>query len=128
MPDSLTISDIRAYGYIGLLPEEQTLGQWFSVDLTVWLDLAPAAASDEIDQTFDYAGVVKDVQHLIQTERFKLIERLAEAIATLVLQSHPIEQVQVCLTKVNPPIPNFNGRVTATIIRRSGDEHPLRDG
>jgi len=118
MSDSLHITNIRAYGYTGLLPEEQTLGQWYTVDLRVWLDISSAAATDDIAHTYDYRAAVKDIQTLIQTERFKLVERLTEAIAQRILASEQVEQVQVKLTKVSPPIPDFTGSVTVDITRR----------
>jgi len=115
--DCLNITDIRAYGYTGLLPEEQTLGQWFTVELKVWLDLRPAAQSDAIEDTYDYSAVIQEIQALIQTSRFKLIERLAEAIATHILQSYAVQQVQVRLTKVSPPVPHFTGSIIVEITR-----------
>jgi 7,8-dihydroneopterin aldolase/epimerase/oxygenase len=117
MADCLHITNIRAYGYVGLYPEEQTLGQWFSVDLTVWLDTLQAAQTDDISHTYDYSVVVQEIQTLIQTVKFKLIERLAGAIADHVLQSNLVEQVQVRLTKERPAIPHFTGSVTVDIIR-----------
>jgi len=117
MADCLHINSIRAYGYTGFLPEEQTLGQWFTVDLVVWLDLSQAAQTDHIIHTYDYSQVIQDIQTLIQTSKFKLIERLAGAIADQILQSDQIEQVQVRLTKERPPVPNFTGSVTIDITR-----------
>ncbi len=35
--DCIHVTGIRAYGYTGYLPEEQSLGQWFEVDLKLWL-------------------------------------------------------------------------------------------
>ncbi|NEQ10994.1 MAG: dihydroneopterin aldolase, partial [Moorea sp. SIO4E2] len=52
--DCIKLSNIRCYGYTGYLPEEQTLGQWFEVDLTMWLDLSPAGESDDLSDTMDY--------------------------------------------------------------------------
>ena len=52
--DSIQVSGIRAYGYVGYLPEERVLGQWFEVDLTLWVDLAIAGKSDDIADTLDY--------------------------------------------------------------------------
>jgi 7,8-dihydroneopterin aldolase/epimerase/oxygenase len=114
--DSIQVTGIRAFGYIGLLPEEQVLGQWFEVDLTVWFDLAKAGESDRIEDTYDYRSAVLAVQQLIKTERFALIEKLAEAIAALILESG-VEQVRVRVTKVTAPIPNFDGRITVDITR-----------
>ncbi|GAB4368712.1 MAG: dihydroneopterin aldolase [Elainellaceae cyanobacterium] len=115
--DALHIKGIRAYGYIGFLPEEQTLGQWFEVDLTVWRSLSESGSSDNLSDTYDYSNSVEQVQALIQTARFKLLERLADEIARLVLQSNNVEQVRVQLTKLTPPIPNFSGHVTVDIVR-----------
>jgi len=117
MADRLHINSIRAYGYTGFLPEEQTLGQWFTVDLTIWLNLAQAAQTDDLTHTYDYSEVIQDIQTLIHTSKYKLIERLAEAIADYILQSENIEQVQVRLTKERPPVPNFTGNVTIDITR-----------
>jgi dihydroneopterin aldolase len=114
--DSIQVTGIRAFGYIGLLPEEQVLGQWFEVDLTVWFDLAKAGESDRIEDTYDYRSAVLEVQKLIKTERFALIEKLAGAIATLILESG-VEQVQVRVTKVTAPIPNFDGKIAVEITR-----------
>lgn len=116
--DQIQVTGIRAYGYTGALPEENVLGQWFEVDLTLWLDLAPAGESDELSQTHDYGGAVKVTQELIRGSRFKLIERLAGAIATAVLDTDPrLHQVKVRLTKLTPPIPDFSGHVAVEIVR-----------
>lgn len=115
--DRLHVSGIRAYGYVGVYPEEKTLGQWYEVDLTLWLDLANAGHSDRLEDTHDYSADIKAIQTLIKTAQFDLIERLAEAIAHLVLQSPEIHQVAVKLTKVAPAIPDFMGSVSVEITR-----------
>jgi len=120
IPDCMYIKGIRAFGYIGFLPEEQILGQWFEVDLKIWTDLSAAGQSDELSETYDYSNVVPKIQHLIQTVKYKLIEKLADEIAALVLISPQVEQVQVQLTKLNPPIPNFSGQVVLEITRTRG--------
>ena len=114
------IKGIRAFGYIGFLPEEQILGQWFEVDLKIWADLSAAGQSDELSETYDYSDVVPKIQHLIQTVKYKLIEKLADEIAALVLISPQVEQVQVQLTKLTPPIPDFSGQVVLEITRTRG--------
>ena len=115
--DCIHINGIRAYGYIGFLPEEQILGQWFEVDLMIWTDLAAAGQSDELSQTYDYSSDLAKIQHLIQTVKYKLIEKLAAEIAAIVLTSPQVQQVRVRLTKPNPPIPNFSGQIVLEITR-----------
>jgi 7,8-dihydroneopterin aldolase/epimerase/oxygenase len=115
--DSIQLTGIRCYGYTGYLPEERVLGQWFEVDLTVWLDLAIAGQSDAIEDTFDYRGAIAAIDRLIGGSKFALIEKLATAIAEAVLEFPQIEQVRVRLTKVAPPIPNFTGKISVEIVR-----------
>jgi len=116
--DCIQLTGIRSYGYTGALPEEQVLGQWFEVDLILWLDLQPAGQSDRLEDTLDYRGVITMVQQLVKTARFALLERLATAIADSILNWQSIEQVQVRLTKLAAPIPDFTGQVTIELIRR----------
>ena len=117
--DALNIDGIRAYGYTGALPEEQVLGQWFEVNLTLRLDLSQACQSDRLSDTHDYSHTVPAIQSLIQASRYQLIESLAEAIAQLVLKDGKIEQVRVQLIKLTPPVPNFSGHITVDITRSS---------
>jgi 7,8-dihydroneopterin aldolase/epimerase/oxygenase len=116
-PDCIHINGIRAYGYVGFFPEEQILGQWFEVDLTIWTDLAAAGQSDELSQTYDYSSDLAKIQSLIQTVKYKLIEKLANEIAAIVLTSPQVQQVRVRLTKPNPPIPNFSGQIVLEMTR-----------
>lgn len=116
--DKIRLTQIRAYGYTGFIPEEQVLGQWFEVDLVLWIDLAQAGRSDRLEETLDYRNVIATVKQLIQTQKFALVEKLATAIAEslLVLDSR-LQQIQVCLTKPAAPIPDFGGQITIEIIR-----------
>jgi len=115
--DILHVNGIRGYGYTGFFEEEQALGQWFEVDLTFWLDLSVAGESDDLNDTLDYSKVAILVQDLIKSSKFKMIERLADAIASAVLDLSSVEQVKVCLTKCQPPIPDFSGEIKLEIVR-----------
>ncbi len=115
--DTIHLTGIRCYGYTGYLPEEQVLGQWFEVDLTLWLDLSPAGKSDAIEDTLDYRNIISTVQQLVKTSKFALLERLANAIAQSILESDRVAQVQVRLSKPAAPIPDFTGKITIELTR-----------
>lgn len=115
--DCIHLTGIRCYGYTGYLQEEQVLGQWFEVDLTLWLDLAPAGESDDIADTFDYRRAIDTVQQLVKTSKFALVEKLANAIADAILELAQVQQVQVRLSKLAAPIPDFGGKITIDITR-----------
>ncbi len=115
--DCIQVTGIRCYGYTGYLPEEQVLGQWFEVDLTLWLDLAPAGQSDDIADTLDYRQAIEIVKQLVKTSKFSLVEKLANAIATAILELDRVQQVRVQLSKPAAPIPDFGGKITLDITR-----------
>ena len=117
--DSIEVRNIRCYGYTGYLQEEQTLGQWFEVDLILSLDLTKAAQSDSIADTIDYRGIIQGIKQRVSTAKYALVERLIEMIAQDVLQLPLIRQVTVKLTKVSPPIPDFGGQIVLEITRLS---------
>lgn len=120
--DCIQLEGIRCYGYTGYLPEEQVLGQWFEVDVTLWLDLALAGKSDAIEDTVDYRNIINQVQHLVKTSKFALVERLAGAIAESILTNDGIQQVKVRLSKLAAPIPDFGGKITIELIRSQNNE------
>ncbi|MDM9380038.1 dihydroneopterin aldolase [Chlorogloeopsis sp. ULAP01] len=116
--DCIHVTGIRAYGYTGYLPEEQVLGQWFEVDVKLWLDLNSAAKSDAIADTVDYRRTITLVQDLIKTSKFALIERLVSTIADTILQEcEQLTQVQVILSKPAAPIPDFDGKISIEVTR-----------
>ncbi|MEL6438080.1 MAG: dihydroneopterin aldolase [Cyanobacteria bacterium J06621_8] len=115
--DSIQVSGIRAYGYVGYLPEERVLGQWFEVDLTLWVDLTPAGNSDDIADTVDYREAIAIVKEQITTAKFELVEKLISAIADQLLTLDKVSQVRVKLSKPAAPIPDFGGHITLDITR-----------
>lgn len=117
--DSIKITGIRSYGYTGYLPEEQVLGQWFEVDLTLWLDLAVAAGSDNLEDTFDYRKAIFLVKEIIKSSKFALVEKLVEMIADKILSLNKVTQVRVQLSKPSAPIPDFSGKITLDITRKA---------
>jgi len=116
--DCIHVTGIRAYGYTGYLPEERVLGQRFEVDVKLWLDISPAAKTDDIEKTVDYRSIITLVKDLIETSEFLLIERLVDTLADSILkQSDHITQVQVILTKPAAPIPDFGGKISIDVTR-----------
>lgn len=115
--DCIQLTGIRCYGYTGYLKEEQVLGQWFEVDLSLWLDLAPAGRSDDIADTLDYRHAIETVKQLVKASKFALVEKLASAIAEAILKLERVQQVQVRLSKLAAPIPDFGGTITIELTR-----------
>ena len=100
--DRILLRDIRFYGNHGATVEEQDVGQWYAVDLDLYLDLAAAGGSDDLSKTVDYGEVCRMVMEFGSTRRFRLIEALAEEISSGVLNNFAVDSVRIRVTKSTP--------------------------
>lgn len=118
MMDRMTLRRMVFYGYHGVFPEENKLGQKFYVDLDLRLDLSRAAKSDDVADTVNYAEIHELAKGIVEGAPVKLIEALADKIATAVLGTYTIiHEAEVSVTKPNPPFDiTFDG-VTVTLRR-----------
>jgi dihydroneopterin aldolase len=83
------------------------------------MDLKKAGQSDDLQATIDYAEIALGVKQLVETKSYKLIEALAEAIAEHLLDAFPLtKQIQVRVTKPNPPVALAFAGVTVSITRK----------
>jgi dihydroneopterin aldolase len=114
--DRLTIHHIAFRAPCGVRAEERALGNDFTADVTLVLDLGPAGRSDALKDTVDYGPVAETVVATAAGERH-LVEHLAEDIAAAVLATYPVAEVEVALTKTHPPVAAIGGGVTVRIRR-----------
>ncbi|EAF5659268.1 dihydroneopterin aldolase [Listeria innocua] len=120
--DKIYLNELAFYGYHGVLQEETKLGQTFRVSLILGLSTKKAGQSDSVDDTVSYADVYETVKGIVEGTPFKLIEALAEKIATEVLIDYPLlEEITVKLIKPNPPIPGHYDSVAVEIKRKRSD-------
>ena len=114
--DKIYLNNMEFYGYHGVLPEENRLGQRFVVDLMVELDLSKAGKTDDLSETVNYAEVYNLCRDIVEGKSYKLIEAVAEQIAEKVLeQFNKIVTCTVKLIKPDPPIPGHYRSVAVEI-------------
>lgn len=93
------------YAHHGVLQEEHRVGGRFEVDVAMDLDVAEAAASDDLAHTVDYERVYQIAREVVTGRPGFLIERLAVRIAEAVLADAPrVQRVAVTVRKPNPPV------------------------
>lgn len=117
--DRIEVTGIRAWGHHGVLAHERELGQEFVVDLVVAVDLAPAAASDDLADTVDYGMLARRVVELVGGDAHRLIERLAVEIAEMVLEDARVAATTVTVHKPSAPfdVPVTEAAVVVTRAR-----------
>ncbi|WCN37766.1 dihydroneopterin aldolase [Aneurinibacillus uraniidurans] len=116
--DKILFNRMEFWGYHGVFPEENKLGQRFYVDLELACDLSDAGRSDNLNDTVNYAHVYTTTKQVVEDERYALIEAIAEQIATRLLAEHArIVEVLVRVVKPDPPIPGHYQSVAVEIKR-----------
>jgi dihydroneopterin aldolase len=118
MNDFIEIHGIAGFGYHGLFDHERKNGQSFSVDVKLELVDKRASKSDAIEDAVDYSEVVRLVHELIVGDPVNLIERLAQMVATNLLDSFPLESVEVVVHKANAPVGFPVGDIAVRIKRK----------
>ncbi len=115
--DRITLTGLRASGFHGVFERERREGQEFVIDLTVHLDLAPAAAGDELAHTVHYGILAEEVVAAVQRDPVDLIETVAERVAATALAHEAVQSVEVTIHKPNAPIAVPFADVAVSIVR-----------
>lgn len=98
--DKIIIKGLKTKCIIGDFEWERKREQTVIIDLELECDLSEAIENDSLTPgLLDYNQLAKDVLKLVGESSCHLIETLAEAIADLCLNKHPLEAVKVRLTK-----------------------------
>ena len=118
MSDRIELRGLRVRGNHGVFDHERRDGQDFVVDVTVWMDLAAAAASDDLADTLDYGALAQKVAGIVGGEPRNLIEAVAGRVADDVIADERVHAVEVVLHKPQAPIP-LDFADVAVVARRS---------
>jgi 7,8-dihydroneopterin aldolase/epimerase/oxygenase len=118
MADRIELRGLKVRGQHGVFDHERANGQDFVVDITVWIDLAAAAASDELADTYDYAALARLAADVVAGPARNLIETVGAQIADQVMDDERVHAVEVVVHKPQAPIPHQFADV-AVVVRRS---------
>lgn len=119
--DKIIIKGIEVFAFHGALSEENTLGQRFTIDITMKKDIRKACINDTLEDTVHYGFVHDDVVTLTKNNKFKLIEKLAEELAKMIVEKYGVEEVTVSIEKPNAPINGIFKYVAVEITRSKKD-------
>lgn len=105
MSDHIFIHGLSLHAYHGVMEHEASVGQAFTLDLVLDIDLAHASVSDKVADTVSYSGIVQVASEAFAAKRYRLIEAAAGAVADAVLERFPrIKSVRVTVHKPHAPI------------------------
>jgi 7,8-dihydroneopterin aldolase/epimerase/oxygenase len=124
MTDAVFITGLAVHANHGVMQHEAKVGQSFTLDLTLDIDLAEASRSDKLAHTVGYDQVVSVATQAFCTRRYRLVEAAAGAVAAAVLNRfRQVQSVRVTVHKPHAPIAATFADVGVTVTRvRRPDE------
>ena len=118
MSDRIFINGLSLHAFHGVMPYEGKVGQTFTIDLELDIDLSDAARSDKVVDTVSYDKVAECVSAAFCTQKFRLIEAAAGKVADAVLGQFPrVRSVKVTIHKPHAPIAAIFSDVGVTLLR-----------
>lgn len=116
--DKILLNQMMFYGYHGLFPEENKLGQRFFVDAELMLDLKKSSRSDDMNDSIHYGDVYNVIKAIMEGEPKNLVEAVAEDMADALFYSFDLlEACKLKVIKPDPPIPGHYQSVAVEIFR-----------
>ena len=118
--DRIQIHDLLIRGILGINPDEREKRQDILVNTTLWADTRAAAKSENIDDAVNYRTITKAMIAHVEQERPFLVERLAQDLANICLETDTrVQAVEISVEK--PGAIRFARSVGITIYRTRTD-------
>ena len=97
--DVIHIHDLEVFYRVGVPDTERATPQRLLLDIQLHLDFRAAAASDDLSKTINYFEVTQRLLKFGENREWKLIEKLAEDIARMILADFRPARVRVEVKK-----------------------------
>ncbi len=114
---TVSLANIRLYGYHGASENERELGQRFEIDVDIRADLSEAVATDDMKKTVNYEAVYRLVEAEVVNEKYHLLEAMADKIARDIIKKFDVIEVVVRIRKPSVPIAGSIDHVEIEVVR-----------
>ena len=114
--DAIVFRDLRVEALIGIHRRERYVKQTLAIDLDIGLPGTAVFESDKVADTVDYEQAANAIRALAASGHFRLVETLADRIASLLTKDFGAPWVKVSVAKIGI-LPNAKF-VGVTIERR----------
>ncbi len=114
--DRILIEGFQARAHVGVPLAERRRLQKILIDLKLSLNLRKAGRTDNFKHTVDYAAISQDILKIVRGRQFKLVEAMAESIASAILKKYPtVKELRLRIRKFSVP---GTSSVGVKIVRR----------
>lgn len=115
--DRIALRGVEVWAHHGATPREREEGQSFRVDVTLELDLASAAETDDLTETVDYGTLAGEVATAAGDPACDLLETVAGRVLDVALGDERVRAAEVTIHKPDAPLPVPAGDVAVTLRR-----------
>ncbi|MEO5804185.1 MAG: dihydroneopterin aldolase [Verrucomicrobiota bacterium] len=105
--NTIIIKDLEVFYHVGVPDEERAQPQRLLISVEMEHDFSDAAQTDDLKKTIDYFAVAQRLLKFGEGRNWKLIEKLASEIATLVIQEFHANTATVEVKKFIIPEAQF---------------------
>ena len=93
------IHDLEVFYRVGVPDDERAQPQRLLLDVQLHLDFHPAATTDDLTKTINYFAVTQQLLKFGEGREWKLIEKLAEDIASTLLTTYRPTRIRIGVKK-----------------------------
>ena len=124
MSDQIFVHGLLLHAYHGVAEHEARVGQSFTLDIVLELDLDEASRSDKLADTASYDDIVDLIREAFCGTRYRLVEAAAGAVAEAVLaRFEQVTAIRVTIHKPHAPIAATFDDVGVSIFRSRRDRN-----
>jgi FolB domain-containing protein len=117
--DAIRIEQLEVLTHIGVPDDERSQPQRLTISITLWPMRQDREMADDIDRTVDYAAVCAETKKFVHDRSDRLIETLANALASRLLDVFEIQRITIELRKFVLPDTQF---VSVTVTRERAEK------
>ncbi len=97
--DTRFLEGLRVESVIGVFDWEREVEQELRFDVHLQIDMQAAAQTDDVNQALSYVDVAEEITRVTRLTAAKLLEHLAEEVATALFRKWPIATLKLRITK-----------------------------
>ena len=117
--DEIRIRGLEIFAYHGVYSEEQSKGQNFLINATLYTDTRNAGNNDEIEDTVDYGAICLYMKKYMLSNRKNLLETITNSMARSILIRFPgVREIDLEIMKPEAPIPLPFKTVSVSVHRK----------
>ena len=115
---NIELRDVHLFAHHGVMPQEQKIGAWFTIDIKLEISDHGCASSDEIEGTVSYADVFDILRQEMEIPS-RLLEHVCQRISRKLYDTfEQIATIEITLCKDTPPMGGDRLKAAVTLTSK----------